>query len=169
MASDFGCPSHRRLFLYSHHQRAAVCSLAYRCCVAPHTVSLQPWRSNHSAPQAWCSVKPAGKGAVALQKESRWGASYPTQFKVLLDRSIRVRRFQAFSTQDFLQFAIVGAPSPQTSSTPNPSTWPVPQLSVLYSSGTLCMCCPLCAHPYTACTWVSLMRWKVDRAAIVIL
>jgi hypothetical protein len=51
---------------------------------------------------------PAGKGGNVLQAESRWGASYPTQFKVLLDRAVRVRRFQAFSTQDLLQFLVIG-------------------------------------------------------------
>jgi len=49
-----------------------------------------------------------GKGAVPLQKESRWGAPYPTQFKILLDRAIRVRRFEAFSVQDISQFMIIG-------------------------------------------------------------
>ena len=31
--------------------------------------------------------------------ESRWGASYATQFRVLLSRAVRVRRFQALSIQ----------------------------------------------------------------------
>ena len=51
----------------------------------------------------------AGKGGNALAAESRWGAPYPTQFKILLDRAVRVRRFQAFSTQDILQFLVIGA------------------------------------------------------------
>ena len=55
---------------------------------------------------------PAGKGGNALAAESRWGAPYPTQFKILLDRAVRVRRFQAFSTQDILQFLVIGAPQP---------------------------------------------------------
>lgn len=38
----------------------------------------------------------------------RWGAPYPVQFRVLLQRTLKTRRFEALSSRDFLQFLIVG-------------------------------------------------------------
>lgn len=66
-----------------------------------------------------------GKGGNPLQAESRWGASYPTQFRILLERAVRVRRFQSFSVQDITQFLVIGAPlklntCPPTSGTHTP-------------------------------------------------
>eukprot|EP00884_Botryococcus_braunii_P016367 jgi/Botrbrau1/3413/Bobra.0337s0046.1 len=40
--------------------------------------------------------------------EHRWGATYPTQIRILFMRAVRVRRFQTLSTQDLAQFVIVG-------------------------------------------------------------
>ena len=37
--------------------------------------------------------------AADLVPDHRWGATYATQFQVLLSRAVRVRRFQAFSVQ----------------------------------------------------------------------
>ena len=61
------------------------------------------------------AVKKGNKGAdkdaaVTFLAQERWGASYYTQYRVLLSRAIRVRRFQAFSVQDISQFLIIGAP-----------------------------------------------------------
>ena len=41
----------------------------------------------------------ADEDAADLVPEDRWGATYATQFQVLLSRAVRVRRFQAFSIQ----------------------------------------------------------------------
>lgn len=49
-----------------------------------------------------------GKGFTLGANESRWGATYGTQFRVLLSRCIRTRRFQALSKQDIAQFLVIG-------------------------------------------------------------
>lgn len=41
-------------------------------------------------------------------KPYRWGAPYPVQLRVLLQRTLKTRRFEALSSRDFLQFLIVG-------------------------------------------------------------
>ena len=43
----------------------------------------------------------AGKG------ERRWGSTYSTQYKVLFQRAVKTRRFEALSTRDFVQFLTV--------------------------------------------------------------
>lgn len=39
---------------------------------------------------------------------SRWGASYLLQLTVLFERSLKTRRFETLSTQDLVQYIIVG-------------------------------------------------------------
>ena len=39
---------------------------------------------------------------------SRWGASYWTQISILFLRAVKTRRFDSLSTQDIVQFVIVG-------------------------------------------------------------
>ena len=69
-------------------------------------------------PHGWTSDRAAAKkgffgkfrretdqGAVG---GSRWGASYPLQVKVLFERSLKTRRFETLSTQDLIQYIIVG-------------------------------------------------------------
>lgn len=41
-------------------------------------------------------------------KQYRWGAPYTVQLRVLLQRTLKTRRFEALSSRDFLQFLIVG-------------------------------------------------------------
>ncbi|KAK9839571.1 hypothetical protein WJX84_010569, partial [Apatococcus fuscideae] len=55
--------------------------------------------------QRWLPFIPYGqpKGAV-----SRWGAPYHTQLRILFIRSIRTRRFESLSVQDFAQFIVIG-------------------------------------------------------------
>ena len=40
--------------------------------------------------------------------ESRWGASYSLQLRILFIRAIKTRRFDSMSSQDFFQFIVVG-------------------------------------------------------------
>lgn len=54
------------------------------------------------------SGKGGGMGSAFGEGGDRWGAPYRVQFMVLLSRSIRVRRFQALSTQDIAQLLILG-------------------------------------------------------------
>ena len=55
---------------------------------------------------------------------SRWGASYPLQLTVLFERSLKTRRFETLSTQDLVQYIIVGvlAGGPQSCSLWSSST-----------------------------------------------
>ena len=39
----------------------------------------------------------------------RWGAPYWTQVSILFLRAVKTRRFESLSTQDIVQFVIVGA------------------------------------------------------------
>ena len=39
---------------------------------------------------------------------SRWGASYASQISILFLRAIKTRRFDSLSTQDIIQFIVVG-------------------------------------------------------------
>ena len=62
-----------------------------------------------------CEVKAevlcqAEKGMKASKKptESRWGASYSLQLRILFIRAIKTRRFDSMSSQDFFQFIVVG-------------------------------------------------------------
>lgn len=50
------------------------------------------------------------KGTRASKKatESRWGASYSLQLRILFVRAIKTRRFDSMSSQDFFQFLVVG-------------------------------------------------------------
>lgn len=48
------------------------------------------------------------KAAVPQANQRRWGATYPTQIRILFIRSVRTRRFQTLSTQDLAQFLVVG-------------------------------------------------------------
>ncbi len=43
-----------------------------------------------------------------LGDEHRWGAPFWEQFRILFQRSLRTRRFEALSTQDFFQFGVIG-------------------------------------------------------------
>lgn len=40
--------------------------------------------------------------------ESRWGASYSLQLRILFIRAIKTRRFDSMSSQDLFQFIVVG-------------------------------------------------------------
>jgi hypothetical protein len=40
--------------------------------------------------------------------ERRWGASYWTQIRILFLRAVKTRRFDSLSTQDVVQFILVG-------------------------------------------------------------
>jgi hypothetical protein len=122
-----------------------------------HGAVLSPCRKltcQHTAP-------PAGKGGNALAAESRWGAPYPTQFKILLDRAVRVRRFQAFSTQDILQFLVIGAPRPSL----------LNRLSTLLISGVATrLCTAEAGAKSTLCCsmsggWSSSDAWRCPRSA----
>ena len=73
----------------------------------------QPWGSAGKAPA------PARRGFLArfrgdrapaqsVPGASRWGASYPLQVRVLFERSLKTRRFETLSTQDLIQYLIVG-------------------------------------------------------------
>ena len=57
----------------------------------------------HHGPALLANAGNAGKSADDddddLVPDDRWGASYATQFRVLLSRAVRVRRFQALSVQ----------------------------------------------------------------------
>ena len=47
-------------------------------------------------------------GARQVGAGSRWGASYWTQISILFLRAVKTRRFDSLSTQDIVQFVIVG-------------------------------------------------------------
>ncbi|KAL3132535.1 hypothetical protein ABBQ32_009078 [Trebouxia sp. C0010 RCD-2024] len=51
---------------------------------------------------------PTQAAAVPQSTARRWGATYPSQIRILFIRSVRTRRFQTLSTQDLCQFLIVG-------------------------------------------------------------
>ena len=38
----------------------------------------------------------------------RWAAPWTSQYKTLLHRAVKTRRFEALSTRDFIQFVVVG-------------------------------------------------------------
>jgi hypothetical protein len=67
-----------------------------------HTIAIYQGIVTHH-PSLRANAGSAGKGADDadddLVPESRWGATYATQFRVLLSRAVRVRRFQALSIQ----------------------------------------------------------------------
>ena len=52
-------------------------------------------------------------------KQYRWGAPYSLQLRILLQRTLKTRRFEALSHLDFIQFIIVGVLAGQP---PLPST-----------------------------------------------
>lgn len=58
------------------------------------------------------SIGVVGTGAeqqgVKEGKQYRWGAPYNMQLRILLQRTLKTRRFEALSSRDFLQFLIVG-------------------------------------------------------------
>ncbi|KAK9821260.1 hypothetical protein WJX74_004512 [Apatococcus lobatus] len=54
--------------------------------------------------QRWLPFIPIGQP----KGPSRWGAPYHTQLRILFIRSVRTRRFESLSTQDFAQFIVIG-------------------------------------------------------------
>lgn len=48
------------------------------------------------------------ESTVGGKQPNRWGASYPTQLRVLFTRALKTRRFESLSLQDISQFVIVG-------------------------------------------------------------
>ena len=55
-----------------------------------------------------CLCVGAEQKAPKEGKQYRWGAPYTVQLRVLLQRTLKTRRFEALSSRDFLQFLIVG-------------------------------------------------------------
>ena len=48
-----------------------------------------------------------GATGAPLDKH-RWAAPWASQYKTLLHRAVKTRRFEALSTRDFIQFVVVG-------------------------------------------------------------
>ena len=53
-------------------------------------------------------LAPLEAGPTTGKQEARWGASYPTQLRILFIRMLKTRRFEALGKQDIIQFLVVG-------------------------------------------------------------
>lgn len=49
----------------------------------------------------------SGATGAPLDKH-RWAAPWASQYRTLLHRAVKTRRFEALSTRDFIQFVVVG-------------------------------------------------------------
>ena len=45
---------------------------------------------------------------ASSSRERRWGAAYSQQISILFMRAMKTRRFDSLSTQDIIQFILVG-------------------------------------------------------------
>ena len=88
----------------NHHLHAAALLLGLSTSQVPCTHQRQDLLDSGSCTQ----LAPLEAGPTTGKQEARWGASYPTQLRILFIRMLKTRRFEALGTQDVVQFLVVG-------------------------------------------------------------
>ena len=89
----------RRLVRYSSYEQGM--QKACLLCASVRGVRLPLCHLQGGKPRQQTEGKQVGAG-------SRWGASYWAQISILFLRAVKTRRFDSLSTQDIVQFVIVG-------------------------------------------------------------
>ena len=79
-------------------------------CLLPTGRSSQkcPTAAAGNSPEAHPLATGAPGATGAPLDKHRWAAPWASQYKTLLHRAVKTRRFEALSTRDFIQFVVVG-------------------------------------------------------------
>jgi hypothetical protein len=100
------------------------------------------------------------KASASGKMASRWGADYWTQIRILFIRALKTRRFDSMSTQDLVQFLVVGVLTGAHTvvSAQDPKQWFLTEGPICHIQSVL----PACGDPPFFCAvWTSLRACRL--------